>query len=92
MSLTPIGNPAWETIRGVRFAMRCGSTLVPVLITHAALDGIELAESGVGGHLACFNKHRSTCERIANAKHQRHQLGETGMVTVEVGDLKLILA
>jgi hypothetical protein len=90
MSLTPIGNPAWETIRGVRFAMRSGSMLVPVLITHAAVDGIEPPTPGVGGHLACFNKHRSAFEQVASAKHQRQQLGESGMVTVEAGDLKLM--
>ena len=88
--LTAVGNPAWETIRGVRFAMRRGSMLVPVLITHAAVDGIELAAPGVGGHLACFNKHRSAFEQVASAKHQRQPLGESGMVMVEPADLKLI--
>jgi hypothetical protein len=28
MSLSSVGNPAWETIRGVRFAMLYGATLV----------------------------------------------------------------
>ena len=49
MSLSSVGNPAWETIRGVRFAMLCGPTLVAILVTHAALDDIERAPPGVGG-------------------------------------------
>jgi hypothetical protein len=89
MSLSPIGNPAWNTARGVRFAMQYGPTLVAVMVTHAALDNIELATPGVGGHLACFNKHRETIEEVANAKHQRGQLDEeSGAVIVEAGDLK----
>ena len=36
MSLSSVGNPAWQMIRGVRFAMRNGPTLVPVLVTHDA--------------------------------------------------------
>ena len=90
MSLTPIGNPAWETIRGIRFAMRHGSLLVPVLITNAAVEAIEPPTPGVGGHLACFNKHRNTFEEAARAKHQRQKFTESGMVMVEPGDLKLI--
>jgi hypothetical protein len=88
MSLTAIGNPAWETIRGVRFGMLYGSTLVPVLITHAAVDDVELPAAGVGGHLACFNKHRNAFEQAASAKHQRGQLEESGVVIVQAGDLK----
>ena len=87
--MTAIGNPAWETIRGVRFAMLYGPTLVAVLVTHAAVDGIELPTPGVGGHLACFNKHRNAFEQIASAKYQRQQLGESGMVIVEASDLKM---
>ena len=41
MSLSSFGNPAWESIRGVRFSMLHGPALVAVLITHAALDDIE---------------------------------------------------
>jgi hypothetical protein len=41
MSLSSIGNPAHETIRGVRFAMLGGAGLVAVLVTHGALDEIE---------------------------------------------------
>ena len=34
MSLSSFGNPAWESIRGVRFSMLHGPALVAVLITH----------------------------------------------------------
>ena len=47
MSLSPIGNPAWKTVRGVRFAMQYGASLVAILVTNAALDEMELVpESG----------------------------------------------
>jgi hypothetical protein len=90
MSLSSVGNPAWDTVRGVRFAMLYGPTLVAVMVTHAALDNIEPPTTGVGGHLACFNKHRNAFELIASAKHQRQKLEEGGVVIVEAGDLKLI--
>ena len=90
MSLSPVGSPPWETIRGVRFAMMRGCMLVPILITRAAIDGMQSATQGSGGHLACFYRHRDAFERIASAKYQRQPLGENGMVVVEAGDLKLI--
>jgi hypothetical protein len=89
MSLSSVGNPAWETIRGVRFAMLCGPTLVAILVTHAALDDIERAPPGMGGRLACFNKHRDALELAASAKHQRGQHDESGAVIVDAGDLRL---
>ena len=89
MSLSPIACPAWETIRGVQFAMLDGPTLVTVVVTSAALGKIQRVVPGVGGHLACFTKHRVTIEEVANAKHQRGQLDEeSGAVIVEAGDLK----
>jgi hypothetical protein len=88
MSLSSVGSPAWETIRGVRFAMFYGPTLASNLVTHAALEDIERAPLGVGGHLACFNKPHEALELAASAKHQRRQLGESGAVIVQPGDLK----
>ena len=88
MSLSSIGNPAWETIRGVRFSMLHGPTLVTVLVTHAALREIEHVTPGVGGHLACFEKHRDAFEQVANAKHRRGLEEENGAVIVQAGDLK----
>ena len=76
MGLSPIACPAWETIRGVQFAMLDGSTLVTVVVTSAALGKIQRIVPGVGGHLACFTKHRETIEEVANAKHQRGQIDE----------------
>ena len=46
------------------------------------LSYIERAPAGVGGYLACFNKHRNTIEQIAIAKHQRGQLDEIGRAHV----------
>jgi Protein of unknown function (DUF1488) len=89
MSLSSVANPAWETIRGIRFAMRHGSLLVPILITHAAVEAIELPTPGVGGHLACFNKHRNTFEEAVRAKYHRQRFTEDGVVTVDASDLKL---
>jgi hypothetical protein len=88
MSLSSVGNPAWETIRGVRFAMLYGSTLVPVMVTHAALDDMERAPREVGGYLAFFNNHRDALEQIASAKHQRGELEDSGAVIVQARDLK----
>jgi hypothetical protein len=67
MSLSSVGNPAWETIRGVRFSMLHGPTLVTALVTHAALLEIDDDTPEVGGQLACFLKHRLTFEQVANA-------------------------
>ena len=88
MSLSSVGNTAWNTIRGVRFTMAYGLTFVPVLITHDALDDMERDPPAVGGHLACFNKHRDAIEKVANAKYQRGQLEEGGVVIVQAGELK----
>jgi hypothetical protein len=86
MSLSAIGNPAWETIRGVRFSMLYGPTLVTVTITQAALHEIEDVPPVVGGYLACLEKHRHTFEHVASAKHQRGSLEEDGTVIVQAGD------
>ncbi len=69
MSLVSVGNPAWETIRGVQFSMLYGPTLVTIVVTHAALSEIDDVTPGVGGHLACFEKHRVAFEQVANIKH-----------------------
>ena len=88
MSLSSVGNPAWQSIRGVRFAMHNGPTLVAILVTHDAVDDVEKAPPGDGGPLARFNKHREKFELAASAKHQRGQFEEDGLVIVDVGDLK----
>ena len=91
MSLASVGNPAWETIRGVQFAMLYGPTLVTIVVTHAALSEIHDVTPGVGGHLACFEKHRVTFERAADIKHQRGVREQSGAVTVQAGDLKTFI-
>jgi hypothetical protein len=88
MSLSPIANPAWETIRGVRFSMLHGPTLVTIVVTHAALSEIDVVTPGVGGPLACFQKHRLVFENVASVKHLRGQVEESGAVVVQTGDLK----
>ena len=88
MCLSSIGNPAWKTIRGVRFAMRYGPTLVAVLITHSALEDIEHIPCESGGPLARFEKHRDAFERAASTKYQRGQLEDDGVVVVQPSDLK----
>ena len=87
-NLSSVGNPPWDTLRGVRFGMLYGPTLIPVLVTHDALDDIERLPAEAGGHLACFNKHREAIEQAASTKHQRGRLEEGGAVIVQVGDLK----
>jgi uncharacterized protein DUF1488 len=89
MSLSPVACPAWETIRGVRFAMLYGPMLVTILVTHAALDEIDRATTAVGGRLACFHKHRNAIEQVASVKHRRGLLEESGAIVVQAGDLKL---
>ena len=93
MSLSSVANPAWESIRGVRFAMQFGPTLVPVLVTPSALESLELPTAGIGGHLACFNKHRDMFEQVASAKHQRGHFDEmrgNGGSCRSQDDLKLL--
>jgi len=64
MSLSPIGNPAHETIRGVRFAMLGSTGLVAVLVTRAALEEIEAPRPQKGGYLGRFERHRGKFEKI----------------------------
>jgi len=88
MNLSPVACPAWESIRGVRFTMLYGPTLVTVLVTHAALADIDHATTRGGGHLVCFHKQRDAIEQVASVKHRRGLLDESGVVVVQVGDLK----
>jgi len=90
MSLSPISNPAHETIRGVRFAMLGGAGLVAVLVTHAALEEIEAPRPQKDGYLGRFEKYRGKFEQIASSKHKRGQVEMTGAVIVHAGDLGLI--
>jgi hypothetical protein len=89
MSLTSVGNPAWQSIRGVRFSMLHSPTTVSFLVTHDAVDDVEHATTGDGGPLARFTKHREKFELAASAKHQRGQIDEGGLVIVDVADLKI---
>jgi hypothetical protein len=88
MSLSSFGNPAWNTVRGVRFSMFCGPRLVAVTVTHAALDEIDSRPQEME-YLACFNKHRGALEQVASAKHQRGEIEGGGSVIVQASDLKV---
>ena len=92
MSLSSIGNPAHETIRGVQFSMLGGAGLVAVLVTHAALEEIEAPRPEKEGYLRRFETHREKFEQIASSKHQRGQVEETGAVIVHAGDLGSMLS
>ena len=70
MHLSPIGNPAHETIRGVRFAMLGGAGLVAVLVTHAALEEIEALRPERDGYLVRFAKHRGHFGGDQHAAHR----------------------
>jgi hypothetical protein len=87
MNLTPIGDPAHETIRGVRFAMLGGFELVTVSVTHAALDEIEAQRPENVGYLDRFDRYRDRFEQIASSKHQHGQVETSGVVIVHAGDL-----
>ena len=87
MNLTPIGNPAHETIRGVRFAMLGGFGLVTVLVTHAALDEIEAKRPENVGYLDRFDRYRDRFEQVASSKHERGQVEISGVVIIHAGDL-----
>ena len=87
MSLSSIGNPAHETIRGVRFAMLGGVELVVILVTHGALDEVEASPPAKGTYLDRFEKFREQFEQIASSKHQRGQVEITGAVIVEARDV-----
>jgi hypothetical protein len=88
MSLSSVSTPAWNTIRGVRFAMLDGPIFVPVLVTHAALDYVERGAPESDAHLAAFTKHRDPIEQVASSKHERGECEESGAVIVQAGDLK----
>ena len=88
MGLSSIAQPAHETIRGVKFAMRDGGLLVPVLVMHAALQVIEWSPPGSGDYLARFEKHRGQLERIAEKKHLRGQIEGDGSIIVQRSDVQ----
>ena len=88
MGLSSIAQPAHETIRGVKFAMRDGGSLVPILVAHAALQVIEWSPPGSGDYLARFEKHRDRLEQIASRKHQRGLLEEDGSIIVLKNDVQ----
>ena len=65
--------------------MRARKAARPGGIPRSEIDDVT---PGVGGHLACFEKHRGTFERVADIKHQRGVREQSGAVTLQAGDLK----
>lgn len=90
MTLSSIANPASASIRGVRFVMLDSPMFVTVVVTYAALDGIEIALATSGSYLARFEKHRGRLEQIANSKHQRGNIEDDGSVVVQAIDLQVV--
>lgn len=84
--LVPIAYPPNVTARGVRFAMLDLGKLVDILVTHAALDRMEVPGAGGRDYLARFEKHRERFERIANNKFARGETENDGTVAVLPGD------
>ena len=58
--------------------------------SHTLLSaGSMMSRREVGGHLACFHKHRDAIEQVASDKHQSGLLEESGAVIVQAGDLRI---
>ena len=89
MNLSRIAQPPHETIRGVKFAMQNGITLVSVLVAHAALQHLEWSPPGSGDYLTRFEKHRERLEAIASKKYGRGQIEENGSIVIQHGDLQV---
>ena len=90
MGLSSLAQPAHETIRGVKFAMRDGGVTVSILVAHAALQVIEWSPPGSGDYLARFDKHRNWLEQIAGKKHLRGQIEGDGSILVQRSDVQVL--
>ena len=88
MSLTPIAQPAHNTIRDVRFAMREGGILMFVVVSHGALEIMGASTPGPDDHLGRFEKYRSAFERIAIQKYERGDIDEDGFIFIQKTDLQ----
>jgi Protein of unknown function (DUF1488) len=82
--LVAIAYPANVTIRGIRFAMLDLGDLVDILVTHAALDRMEVSTGD--DYLARFDKHRASFERVANDKYARGEIEDDGSIALLPGD------
>ncbi len=89
LTLSSIAQPAHETVRGVKFAMRDGAAIVPILVVHGALQVIDWSPPGSGDYLVRFEKHRRRLEEIANRMHQQGRLEEDGSILVQRQDVQI---
>jgi hypothetical protein len=90
VGLSSLAQPAHETIRGVKFAMRDGGVNVSILVAHAALQVIEWSPPGSGDYLARFDRHRNQLEQIAGKKHMRGQIEGDGSILVQRSDVQVL--
>ena len=88
VSLTPIAQPAHNTIRDVRFAMREGGMLMFVVVTHAALESMASSTPGAEDHLGRFEQNRNAFERIAIQKYERGDVDDEGFIFIQKADLQ----
>jgi uncharacterized protein DUF1488 len=87
MRLASTGLPAHTSARGIRFAMLNGPHFVHILVTYAALDGIEGQNKEVADYVARFAGRRDSLEQIANDKYARGQIEDDGSIAVRPGDV-----
>jgi hypothetical protein len=88
MRLIPTGYPPHKTVRGIRFAMRSDALFVHVLVTYAALEGVEPRADSTGDNLwSRFAKHRGRFEQIANRKYAGRQIEDDGSIAVHPADV-----
>ncbi len=66
-----------------------GTTLVAVLVAHAALQSIEWSPPGSGDYLARFQRNKERLENIASKKHGRRQTEKNGSILIENYDLQI---
>jgi hypothetical protein len=86
MALSPVAVPPHKTLRAVQFAMLDGTALVPIVVSHAAIEAIEPVPNWSGDHLIDFAKYRSIFEQIASDKHARGQIEDDGSIVIQAGD------
>ena len=62
--------------------------VVELLVTHAALDRIEIPKESGDDYLARFDKHRDSFERVADDKFVRGKIEDDGSIALLASDLE----
>lgn len=81
MALSTTTYPPNSDLDGVRFAMKDGGKIVPVLVTHEALQDIQSMPAQGVDYVELFNAYRPTFEAIAQKKYKTGQ--DLIMITTE---------